>query len=91
MDWYAEEYFCHDLPTQPRPKLGVVLVTGGLATDVGLLAAMSESAEKQKIPVTIRANPDSVLAGALGAALWGAFRARKLARDGSSIISGVGA
>ena len=70
---------------------GVVLVTGGLATDVGLLAAMNESAQAQKTPVTIRAHPDSVLAGALGAALWGAFRARKLAREGSSIISGVGA
>ena len=28
MDWYAEEFFCHDLPTRPRPELGVVLVTG---------------------------------------------------------------
>ena len=27
----------------------------------------------------MRTHPDSVLAGAIGAALWGAFRARKLA------------
>jgi benzoyl-CoA reductase subunit D len=57
----------------------VVLVTGGLATDVGLLAAMREGAEAQQMPVEIRAHPDSVLAGAFGAALWGAFRARRLA------------
>jgi benzoyl-CoA reductase subunit D len=64
---------------------GVVLVTGGLATDRGLVAAMSEVAEDQGVPVEIRAHPDSVLAGALGAALWGAFRARRLAEEGVSL------
>ena len=28
MDWYSEELRCRDLPTQPRPQLGIVLVTG---------------------------------------------------------------
>jgi uncharacterized protein YbjT (DUF2867 family) len=28
MDWYASDSFCHDLPTQPRPEVGLVLVTG---------------------------------------------------------------
>jgi benzoyl-CoA reductase subunit D len=64
---------------------GVVLVTGGLATDRGLLEAMREVAEDQGIPVEIRAHPESVLAGALGAALWGAFRARRLAEEGVSL------
>jgi benzoyl-CoA reductase subunit D len=64
---------------------GVVLVSGGLATDRGLLAAMREVAEDQEIPVEIRSHPDSVLAGALGAALWGAFRARRLAAAGVSL------
>ena len=64
---------------------GVVLVTGGLATDRGLMAAMSEVAEDQGVPVEIRAHPDSVLAGAFGAALWGAFRARRLAEEGVSL------
>ena len=64
---------------------GVVLVTGGLATDCGLMAAMSEVAEDQGVPVEIRAHPDSVLAGAFGAALWGAFRARRLAEEGVSL------
>jgi benzoyl-CoA reductase subunit D len=46
---------------------------------------MREVAEDQTIPVEIRAHPDSVLAGALGAALWGAFRARRLAAEGVSL------
>ncbi len=64
---------------------GVVLVTGGLAADVGLLQAMRESAEQQRASLDIRAHPDSVLAGALGAALWGGFRARKLSQKGVSL------
>jgi benzoyl-CoA reductase subunit D len=67
---------------------GVVLVTGGLATDRGLLAAMREIAEEQETQVDIRAHQDSVLAGALGAALWGAFRSRRLAQEGVSLGAG---
>ena len=73
---------------------GVVLVTGGLAADIGLLAAMREAAVTQKkktAPVTIRAHEDSVLAGALGAALWGAFRVRRLAGKGVSFAAEAGA
>jgi benzoyl-CoA reductase subunit D len=58
---------------------GVVVVTGGLAHDAGLLAAMVEMAGEQGIDVDLRAHPDSVYAGAIGAAIWGAFRRRKLA------------
>jgi benzoyl-CoA reductase subunit D len=61
---------------------GVVLVTGGLAEDVGLLAAMRELSAEAGAGLEIRAHEQSVLAGALGAALWGAFRVRKLARRG---------
>ena len=57
---------------------GPVLITGGLAADQGLVAAMRESAVGQKMTVEVRSNPQSILSGALGAALWGAFRARKL-------------
>ncbi len=67
---------------------GVLLVTGGLAADVGLIAALREGAAAQDLAVTIHAHDDSVYAGALGAALWGAFRARKLARKGISLTSG---
>ena len=61
-------------------KPSVVLVTGGLANDEGLVAAMQEAAAAQKLTVDIRRHAQSVLAGAIGAALWGAFRARKLQR-----------
>jgi benzoyl-CoA reductase subunit D len=61
-------------------KPPVVLVTGGLANDVGLMAAMREAAVDQKMSVDIRYHERSMLAGAIGAALWGAFRARKLQR-----------
>jgi benzoyl-CoA reductase subunit D len=61
----------------------VVLVTGGLAADDGLLAALREGAQEQAVPFAIRAHAHSILAGALGAALWGAFRARRLARRAS--------
>jgi benzoyl-CoA reductase subunit D len=73
---------------------GVLLVTGGLAGDEGLIAAMREAAVAQKAPIDVRSHPDSILAGALGAALWGAFRARKLrdrarASAGAAAIAGI--
>jgi benzoyl-CoA reductase subunit D len=58
----------------------VLLITGGLANDEGLVAAMRESAAEQRMTVDVRAHEHSMLAGALGAALWGAFRARRLER-----------
>jgi benzoyl-CoA reductase subunit D len=61
---------------------GALLVTGGLAADSGLVAALREAAQQQKADIEVRAHPQSVLAGALGAALWGAFRARRLAQRG---------
>jgi benzoyl-CoA reductase subunit D len=61
-------------------KPSVILLTGGLANDEGLVAAMREGAAAQKLTVSIRRHDHSMLAGAIGAALWGAFRARKLQR-----------
>ena len=61
-------------------KPPVVIVTGGLANDAGLLAALREAAAGQKLGVDIRQHEHSMMAGAIGAALWGAFRARKLQR-----------
>jgi len=61
---------------------GVTLVTGGLALDEGLIAAFRESVAEQKIKVTARSHPDSPYAGAIGAALWGAFRYEKLEAQG---------
>ena len=58
---------------------GMVLLTGGLALDEGLLAALQEELANEKITgLTATNHPDSIYAGAVGAALWGAFRHRKL-------------
>ena len=60
----------------------VVMATGGLALDDGLIAALGEEMAAQNIDVTVRSHPDSIYAGAIGAALWGAYRHEKLARLG---------
>ena len=58
---------------------GIVLLTGGLAADDGLRAAMEEAVITAKIKnVEIRTHEDSVYAGALGAALWGGYRVERL-------------
>jgi benzoyl-CoA reductase subunit D len=57
---------------------GHVLLTGGLALDAGLLAAIREEMVNEKINLDAVNHPDSIYAGAIGAALWGAFRHGKL-------------
>ena len=64
---------------------GTVLVTGGLAADVGLLEAMRENAVKRKLVYDIRSHEQSILAGAIGAGIWGAYRARRLAARGVDV------
>ena len=60
-------------------KSGTVLLTGGLALDEGLLAALQEELVNEKITgLTALSHPDSIYAGAIGAALWGAYRHGKL-------------
>lgn len=61
---------------------GVVMVTGGLALDIGLVKAIQDGMEKQKMSAKVVADPDSIYAGAIGAALWGAFRYDKLKERG---------
>ncbi len=61
---------------------GIALMTGGLAHDEGLLAAMRDEIVEQKLGIGVDNNPDSIFAGAIGAALWGAFRHEKLAQLG---------
>jgi benzoyl-CoA reductase subunit D len=56
----------------------VVLVTGGLAADAGLMDVLGTGAARLTPPMDVRGHERSVLAGAIGAALWGAFRARRL-------------
>lgn len=60
-------------------KQGKALITGGLALDSGLLAAIQEEMVNEKVSVEAKNHVDSIYAGAIGAALWGAYRHQKLA------------
>ena len=65
----------------------IVLVTGGLTADVGLLerlgALVNEEGEVGTAPpLRVVTHADAMLAGALGAALIGAYRHRQLAASG---------
>jgi len=63
---------------------GVVMMTGGLALDRGLVDALREDVAKMKdMKAEIRSHPDAMYAGAIGAALWGAYRFEKLAAQGN--------
>jgi len=54
---------------------GDVLMTGGLAMNSGFLAALQELADNDKrLNIRMISHEKSQLAGALGAALWGAYR-----------------
>jgi len=67
-----------------RVTNGVVMMTGGLALDKGLVAALAEDVANIKdMKAIIRSHPDSIYAGAIGAALWGAYRFDKLAALGN--------
>ncbi|HXD41225.1 MAG TPA: benzoyl-CoA reductase subunit D [Ramlibacter sp.] len=59
-------------------KEGTALLTGGLALDIGLLAAIREEMVNEKVNIQTASHPDSIYAGAIGAALWGAFRHERL-------------
>ena len=71
---------------------GVVFVSGGLAGDTGLVDALQDALTPEatpksrtlrmaaEAPVELVTHPDSICAGAIGAALWGAFRHQKLDR-----------
>ena len=65
---------------------GVVFVSGGPSLDVGLLSALDQSLREPgtagkaaaELPITLVTNPLGIHAGAIGAALWGAYRHKKL-------------
>jgi benzoyl-CoA reductase subunit D len=61
---------------------GITFLSGGLALDEGLVAALSESLAELKLDVAACNHADSPYAGAISAALWGAFRYEKLVRSG---------
>jgi benzoyl-CoA reductase subunit D len=64
---------------------GVVFVSGGLASDVGMLAALRDALAKKATgaaPLEVSTHETAIFAGAIGAALWGGFRYRKLGQGG---------
>ena len=63
---------------------GVIQMTGGLALDDGLVDAMQDALVKEKVAVPVETHPDAIYAGAIGAALWGAFRWERLQRMGAA-------
>ncbi|RLB68090.1 MAG: benzoyl-CoA reductase subunit D [Deltaproteobacteria bacterium] len=63
---------------------GLVMMTGGLALDTGLVKAVEDGMNEQNMNTRITAHPDSMFAGAIGAALWGVFRYEKLQDLGRS-------
>jgi benzoyl-CoA reductase subunit D len=63
---------------------GVVLLSGGLAADEGLLAALAaalQPASPNAEPVEVVGHPLSAFAGAIGAALWGGFRRERVGME----------
>jgi benzoyl-CoA reductase subunit D len=67
---------------------GTVFVSGGLAADEGLVGALERAlapAEGKPGPrLTPRRHELSGCAGAIGAAIWGEFRYRRLGREGAA-------
>lgn len=70
------------LKTIGKLESGVVQMSGGLALDEGLVDAMQDALAKEKIAVPVETHADAIYAGAIGAALWGAFRWEKLQSAG---------
>lgn len=63
-----------------KVKEGVVLCTGGLALDSGLVVTLNEAMAVNKMDMPVVSHEHSIYAGAIGAAIWGAFRHEKLAK-----------
>ncbi len=63
---------------------GAVFVSGGLASDTGLLTALRDSLAKKEAELgklEVVTHDDAIFAGSIGAALWGAFRYRKMSQQ----------
>jgi benzoyl-CoA reductase subunit D len=73
----------HDSVAQRAVKLmasfeveSPLVLTGGLAMDRGLVHALEMQLNFEGYPIKTITNPNAMCAGAIGAALWGAFRSR---------------
>jgi benzoyl-CoA reductase subunit D len=61
---------------------GAVFVSGGLASDTGLLAALRDALDKKVdlAKLEVVTHESAIFAGSIGAALWSAYRYRKLSQ-----------
>ncbi|NOY27054.1 MAG: benzoyl-CoA reductase subunit D [Oligoflexia bacterium] len=70
---------------------GTVFMSGGLAGDIGLQKALQEALDGDRRrkggPITLVVDPLSIYAGAMGAAIWGAFRYHRLGSRGAAWTS----
>ncbi len=68
---------------------GTLLVTGGLANDAGLVSALRDKLKDGAAKIELLSHELSVHAGAIGAALWGAFRHAKLKQEETANAGGT--
>ena len=63
-----------------------IVLTGGLALNIGMVQAVEELLIKDGVASAIvLTHPDAIYAGAIGAALWGAFRYRRMQEHGGEL------
>lgn len=55
-----------------------IVLTGGMALNKGMIQAIDELLKEGSKNYVILSHPDSIYAGAIGAALWGGYRDKKL-------------
>lgn len=66
-----------------------IMLTGGMALNSGMVQAIKELAKGNKYDWEIYADPDSIYAGALGAALWSGYRYKLLKKKENSITNKI--
>ena len=64
-----------------------IVLTGGMAMNKGMVQAVDELSKESKLNYLLNSHPDSIYAGAAGAALWGAYRHKLLKKKDEKIIT----
>lgn len=64
-----------------------ITLTGGMALNRGMVQAVEELLDETKKDFHIQTHPDAIFTGAIGAALWGGFRYRKLKEQEAAVVS----
>jgi len=64
-----------------------IALTGGMAMNKGMVQAVDELSKESKLNYKFISHPDAIYAGAVGAALWGAYRYKILKKKDEKIIA----